>query len=88
MISPLPGVTSTKPGSATRPLPGIVADVVDDTATSVPNGGGGYLVLREPWPGMLRTVWGDDKRFLDTYWCRFGAGSAEGARRPVDLLRR
>ncbi len=78
MISPLPGVTSTKPGSATRPLPGIVADVVDDTATSVPNGGGGYLVLREPWPGMLRTVWGDDKRFLDTYWSRFGAGSAEG----------
>jgi acetyl-CoA synthetase len=78
MISPLPGVTSTKPGSATRPLPGIVADVVDDTATSVPDGGGGYLVLREPWPSMLRTVWGDDQRFLDTYWSRFGAGSAEG----------
>jgi acetyl-CoA synthetase len=78
MISPLPGVTSTKPGSATRPLPGIVADVVDDSAASVPNGGGGYLVLREPWPSMLRTVWGDDKRFLDTYWSRFGAGSAEG----------
>ena len=78
MISPLPGVTLTKPGSATRPLPGIVADVVDDTATSVPNGGGGYLVLREPWPSMLRTIWGDDQRFLDTYWSRFGAGSAEG----------
>jgi acetyl-CoA synthetase len=78
MISPLPGVTETKPGSAMRPLPGIVADVVDDQAQSVPNGGGGYLVLREPWPSMLRTVWGDDKRFLDTYWSRFGAGSDAG----------
>jgi acetyl-CoA synthetase len=78
MISPLPGVTLTKPGSATRPLPGIVADVVDDNAQSVPNGGGGYLVLREPWPSMLRTVWGDDQRFLDTYWSRFGAGAHQG----------
>ncbi|HKD98676.1 MAG TPA: acetate--CoA ligase [Micromonosporaceae bacterium] len=78
MISPLPGVAATKPGSAMRPLPGIVADVVDDTGRSVPNGGGGYLVLREPWPGMLRTVYGDDKRFLDTYWSRFGAGSGSG----------
>ncbi len=78
MISPLPGVTAAKPGSAMRPLPGIVADVVDDAAKSVPNGGGGYLVLREPWPGMLRTVWGDDQRFLDTYWSRFGAGSGVG----------
>jgi acetyl-CoA synthetase len=78
MISPLPGVTSTKPGSAMRPLPGIVADVVDDTARSVPNGGGGYLVLSEPWPGMLRTIWGDDQRFLDTYWSRFGAGAGSG----------
>jgi acetyl-CoA synthetase len=78
MISPLPGVTATKPGSAMRPLPGIVADVVDDAAQSVPNGGGGYLVLREPWPGMLRTIWGDDERFLDTYWTRFGAGAGNG----------
>ena len=78
MISPLPGVTSTKPGSATRPLPGIIADVVDDKAESVPNGGGGYLVLREPWPGMLRTIWGDDQRFLDVYWSRFGAGAGNG----------
>jgi acetyl-CoA synthetase len=78
MISPLPGVTATKPGSAMRPLPGIVADVVDDAAQSVPNGGGGYLVLREPWPGMLRTIWGDDQRFLDTYWTRFGAGAGNG----------
>jgi acetyl-CoA synthetase len=78
MISPLPGVTATKPGSAMRPLPGIIADVVDDNAQSVPNGGGGYLVLREPWPGMLRTVYGDDERFLSTYWSRFGAGAGVG----------
>ncbi len=78
MISPLPGVTTTKPGSATQPLPGIVADVVDDTGTSVPKGGGGYLVLREPWPAMLRTIWGDDQRYLDTYWSRFGAGANQG----------
>jgi acetyl-CoA synthetase len=78
MISPLPGVTSTKPGSAMRPLPGIVGDVVDDTGTSVPDGGGGYLVLRAPWPSMLRTIWGDDQRFIDTYWSRFGAGAGHG----------
>jgi acetyl-CoA synthetase len=71
MISPLPGVTATKPGSAMRPLPGITADVVDDTARSVPPGGGGYLVVRDPWPSMLRTIWGDDKRFVETYWSRF-----------------
>jgi len=71
MISPLPGVTATKPGSAMRPLPGISADVVDDQGKSVPDGGGGYLVLREPWPSMLRTIWGDDARFIDTYWSRF-----------------
>src|SRR6185369_6499337 len=78
MISPLPGITETKPGSATKPLPGISADVVDDQAQSVPNGGGGFLVLREPWPSMLRTIWGDDQRFLDTYWSRFGAGAGKG----------
>jgi acetyl-CoA synthetase len=78
MISPLPGVTETKPGSAMSALPGISADVVDDTAASVPNGGGGFLVLRDPWPSMLRTVWGDDQRFLDTYWSRFGAGAGHG----------
>ncbi|HZN72613.1 MAG TPA: acetate--CoA ligase [Micromonosporaceae bacterium] len=71
MISPLPGVTATKPGSAMAPLPGIVADVVDDTGKSVPNGGGGFLVVREPWPSMLRTIWGDDQRYIDTYWSRF-----------------
>ncbi|MER6591699.1 acetate--CoA ligase [Micromonospora purpureochromogenes] len=71
MISPLPGVTAAKPGSAMTPLPGISADVVDDQGRSVPNGGGGYLVLREPWPSMLRTIWGDDNRFIETYWSRF-----------------
>ncbi|MFE3452048.1 acetate--CoA ligase [Nonomuraea sp. NPDC059194] len=71
MISPLPGVTSGKPGAAMRPLPGIVADVVDDQGQSVPNGGGGFLVVREPWPAMLRTIWGDDQRYIDTYWSRF-----------------
>jgi acetyl-CoA synthetase len=78
MISPLPGVTAAKPGSAMTPLPGISADVVDDDAKSVPNGGGGFLVLREPWPSMLRTIWGDDQRFLETYWSRFGAGAGNG----------
>ncbi|MEV6849614.1 acetate--CoA ligase [Actinoplanes sp. NPDC051411] len=78
MISPLPGVTAAKPGSAMTALPGIVADVVDDQARSVPDGGGGFLVLREPWPSMLRTIWGDDKRFIDTYWSRFGAGAGSG----------
>jgi acetyl-CoA synthetase len=86
MISPLPGVTATKPGSAMTPLPGIVADVVDDTGAPVPPGGGGYLVVREPWPGMLRTVWGDDQRFLDTYWSRFDGlyFPGDGAKRDSD----
>ncbi|MFB4283706.1 MULTISPECIES: acetate--CoA ligase [unclassified Nonomuraea] len=71
MISPLPGVTAGKPGAAMRPLPGITADVVDDQGNSVPDGGGGFLVVREPWPSMLRTIWGDDQRYIDTYWSRF-----------------
>src|SRR5205807_2762129 len=60
MIAPLPGVTAAKPGAAMRALPGVVADVVDDEGSSVPNGAGGYLVLTEPWPSMLRTIWGDE----------------------------
>jgi acetyl-CoA synthetase len=86
MISPLPGVTATKPGSAMRPLPGITADVVDDTAASVPEGGGGYLVVRDPWPSMLRTIWGDDQRFIDTYWSRFEGlyFPGDGAKRDED----
>jgi acetyl-CoA synthetase len=71
MISPLPGVTATKPGSAMRALPGIDADVVDNEGKSVPNGGGGFLVLTEPWPAMTRGIWGDPERFKETYWQRF-----------------
>jgi len=71
MISPLPGVTTTKPGSATVPLPGVGADIVDEQGESVPLGGGGYLVLTRPWPAMLRGVYGDDQRFIDTYWRKF-----------------
>jgi len=78
LISPLPGVTATKPGSAMTPLPGVVADVVDDQGSSVPEGGGGFLVIREPWPAMLRTIWGDDQRYIETYWSRFGAGARSG----------
>ncbi|MBA4607402.1 acetate--CoA ligase [Aeromicrobium sp. Marseille-Q0843] len=71
MLSPLPGVTTAKPGSAMGPLPGISAEVVNDEGKPVGNGEGGYLVLTEPWPSMLRTIWGDDQRFKDTYWARF-----------------
>jgi acetyl-CoA synthetase len=86
MISPLPGVTETKPGSAQRPLPGISATVVDDEASEVPDGGGGYLVLTEPWPSMLRTIWGDDQRYLDTYWSRFEKRyfAGDGAKKDDD----
>ncbi|RMI06597.1 acetate--CoA ligase [Cellulomonas triticagri] len=86
MISPLPGVTAAKPGSAQTPLPGIAADVVDDDAKPVPDGGGGYLVLTEPWPSMLRGIWGDEQRFRDTYWSRF-AGiyfAGDGAKKDDD----
>jgi acetyl-CoA synthetase len=71
LITPLPGVTTTKPGSATRPFPGIDAAVVDDMGNDVGPGGGGYLVLRRPWPAMLRGIYGDDARFRATYWERF-----------------
>ena len=71
MISPLPGVTATKPGSAMRPLPGISAKVVDEKATPVGNGHGGFLILDQPWPSMLRGVWGEPERYKDTYWSRF-----------------
>ncbi len=71
MISPLPGVTSGKPGSAMKAIPGVDALVVDDTGEAVKPGSGGYLILTEPWPAMLRTIWGDDQRFKDTYWARY-----------------
>ncbi|WP_243791129.1 acetate--CoA ligase [Saccharopolyspora gloriosae] len=71
MISPLPGVTATKPGSAQVTLPGISAKIVDETGEDVGPGGGGLLVLDKPWPSMLRGIWGDDQRFKDTYWSKF-----------------
>jgi len=72
MISPLPGVTPTKPGSCTQPLPGIMMDIVDDIGNTVnqPNEGG-YLVIKKPWPSMLRTIWGDNDRYIETYWEKF-----------------
>jgi acetyl-CoA synthetase len=71
MISPLPGVTAGKPGSAMKALPGISAQVVNDEGEPVKPGSGGYLVLTEPWPAMLRTIWNDDERYRETYWSRF-----------------
>ena len=71
MISPLPGVTTLRPGSATHALPGVSADIVDETGKTVPLGGGGYVVLTRPWPGMLRGIWGDDERYRQTYWSKF-----------------
>ena len=68
MIAPLPGATPQTPGSATRPLPGVIADVVTREGDPVPPGGGGFLVLKRPWPAMLRTIYGDDKRYQDQYW--------------------
>ncbi|MFW5899344.1 MAG: acetate--CoA ligase [Jiangellaceae bacterium] len=88
MISPLPGVTATKPGSAMTPLPGISADVVNDAGQIVGNGQGGYLVLTEPWPAMLRTIWGDPERYRQTYWSRFAEQgyyfAGDGAKKDED----
>jgi acetyl-CoA synthetase len=86
MITPLPGVTATKPGAAMRPFPGIAADVVDDDGNPVGNGQGGYLVLTAPWPGMTRGIWGDPERFVDTYWSRFPGRyfAGDGAKRDED----
>jgi acetyl-CoA synthetase len=86
LISPLPGVTITKPGSATFPFPGIEADVVDGDGNSVPLGGGGYLVLKRPWPGMLRGIYGDPERYKETYWSRFPGMyfAGDGAKRDDD----
>ncbi len=88
MISPLPGVTHGKPGSAMTAIPGVEADVVDDKGTPVPNGSGGFLVLTEPWPAMLRTLWGDDERFKETYWSRFQSQgyyfAGDGAKKDED----
>jgi acetyl-CoA synthetase len=86
MISPLPGATTLKPASATYPLPGIGADVVSDAGATVPAPGGGYLVLTQPWPSMLRGIWGDPERYRETYWSRFGGRyfAGDGAKRDAD----
>jgi len=86
MITPLPGLVATKPGSATRPFPGIVADVVDGEGNSVPANTGGYLVVKHPWPSMSRTIWGDHNRYINTYWGRFSGVylTGDGARRDED----
>ncbi len=86
LITPLPGLTTLKPGSATKPFPGIEADVVDENGKSVPKGGGGYLVLTKPWPAMMRTIYGDPDRFVQTYWSRFPGKyfAGDGAKRDKD----
>ena len=86
MISPLPGLTTTKPGSATVPFPGVDADVVDARGDSVPLGGGGYLVLNKPWPSMLRGIYGDPERYRETYWSRYPGRyfPGDGAKRDQD----
>jgi len=86
MVSPLPGITTTKPGSAQVPLPGIAIDVVSDAGESVGADAGGLLVVTEPWPSMLRGIWGDPERFKETYWSRFENTyfAGDGARRDKD----
>ena len=86
MISPLPGITTLLPGSATHALPGIQADIVNDKGESVPFGGGGFIVLNRPWPGMLRGIWGDDERYRQTYWSKFPHRyiAGDGCRRDRD----
>jgi acetyl-CoA synthetase len=86
LISPLPGITATKPGAAMKPLPGIGVDVVDNDGNSVGNGEGGYLVITHPWPSMTRGIYGDPERFKETYWSRFPGKyfAGDGAKRDED----
>jgi acetyl-CoA synthetase len=86
LISPLPGLTTLKPGSATLPFPGVEADVVNESGDSVPLGGGGYLVLKRPWPAMARTIWGDPDRYVNQYWSRFAGMyfTGDGAKRDEE----
>ena len=86
MIAPIPGITTLKPGSATKPFPGIEAEILDADGNPVGPGGGGYLVIKRPWPSMLRTVYGDPERFIDTYWSRYDGiyFTADGARLDDD----
>jgi acetyl-CoA synthetase len=83
MITPLPGAVTTKPGSATFPFPGTAVEVVDEDGNILPLGGGGFLAITRPWPAMLRTIYGDDQRYVDTYWSRF-----EGLYFPGDGAKR
>ncbi|TFV48518.1 acetate--CoA ligase [Blastococcus sp. TF02A-35] len=87
MLTPLPGVTALQPGSAQHPFPGISAKVVDDEGNELGDDSTGLLVLTEPWPSMLRTIWGDDDRYVDTYWSRFGKDvyfAGDGAKKDAD----
>jgi acetyl-CoA synthetase len=88
MVSPLPGLTTTHPGSAGKPFPGIAVDVVDETGASLPPGEGGLLAIRRPWPSMLRTLWGDDARYKQVYWSKFPGQdlyfAGDGARRDAE----
>jgi len=87
LITPLPGITALKPGSATFPFPGIVADVVDEKGSMVPLGGGGYLVLKRPWPSIARTIWGDPDRYVETYFSKYGPEiyvAGDGAKRDEE----
>ncbi len=87
LITPLPGITPLKPGSASFPFPGVVADVYDEVGSSVPLGGGGYLVLKRPWPAIARTIWGDAERYAETYFSKYGAEvyvAGDGAKRDEE----
>jgi len=87
LITPLPGITPLKPGSATLPFPGIVADVIDEHGSTVPLGGGGYLVLKRPWPSIARTIWGDPDRYVETYFSKYGPETyvaGDGAKRDEE----
>ena len=86
LITPLPGITTTKPGSATRPFPGVEAAVYNEAGEEVGPGGGGYLVLKRPWPAMLRGIYGDDRRYRETYWSKYGDVyfAGDGARIDAD----
>jgi acetyl-CoA synthetase len=87
LITPLPGITPLKPGSATNPFPGIEADILDDEGRQVPAGSGGYLVLKRPWPAMFRTIYGDPERYVATYFSKYGPSvylAGDGARRDDD----
>jgi acetyl-CoA synthetase len=86
MITPLPGIVATKPGSATRPFPGVEADILDEAGNSVPVNAGGNLVIKRPWPAMSRTIWGDKDRYFNTYWAKYPSVylTGDGARRDED----